>query len=87
MMGTLAAVLAGKEISTPKDRYRAHVKGDIEDVDGVLKITHIHVHYFLKVSDEQEKEAEEALNTYLSRCPSAQSVIGCIELTHEISFE
>ncbi|MFC1867746.1 OsmC family protein [Thermodesulfobacteriota bacterium] len=87
MMGTLAAVLASKEISTPKDRYRAQVKGDIEDIDGVLKITHIHVHYFLKVSNEQKKDAEDALISYLSRCPAAQSVIGCIKLSHEISYE
>ncbi len=85
-MGTLAAVLAGKNIPTPEDRYRAEVQGDIEDVDGVLRITHIHVHYFLKVEDEQEKDVEDALNVYLSRCPGAQSVIGCIKISHEITF-
>ena len=86
-MGTLAGVLASKKIPTPKDCYRAEVKGKIEDVDGVLKITHIDVHYFLKVNDEQKKDAAEALNGYLSRCPAAQSVIGCIKISHEITFE
>ena len=87
MMGTLAAVLASKKIPTPKDRYRAEVKGEIEDVDGILKITHIDVHYFIKANNEQKKDAEEALNAYISRCPAAQSVIGCIKISHEITFE
>ena len=86
-MGTLAAVLAGKNISTRKDRYRAEVKGDIEDVDGVLKITHIHVHYFLDATHEQKKDAEDSLGVYLSQCPAAQSVIGCIKISHEITFQ
>ena len=86
-MGTLAAVLASKKIPTLKDRYRAEVKGEIEDVDGVLKITHIDVHYFLAVNNEQKKDAEDALNVYISRCPAAQSVIGCIKISHEITFE
>ena len=87
-MGTFGGVLARKNISTPKDRYRAEVKGDIETVDGVPKITRIHVNYFLKVdNDQQKKDAEDALNEYLARCPGAQSVIGCIDITHEITFE
>ena len=85
-MGTLAAVLAGKKIVTSQDRYHAEVKGDIENVDGVLKITSIHVNYFLKVNREQEKDAEDALNTYLPFCPGAQSVIGCIKINREITF-
>ncbi|MFO7559562.1 MAG: hypothetical protein R6X10_12085 [Desulfobacterales bacterium] len=86
MMGTLAAVLAGKKIATSQKRYRAEVKGDIENVAGVLKIVRIHVHYYLQVNHEQEKDAEEALNAYLLFCPGAQSVIGCIEISHEITF-
>ena len=55
MMGTLGAVLASKEIENTRDVYRAEVRGDIEDVDGVLKITRIHVNYFLKVEEAKEK--------------------------------
>jgi hypothetical protein len=33
-----------KKIRTFQDRYMATVTGDIEDVNGVLKITRIHVH-------------------------------------------
>lgn len=86
MMGTLAKLLAGKNIETPKDRYHAEVEGIIEDVDGVLKITRIHVNYILKVGGDQEKDAEAALAVYLPKCPGAASVMDCIEITHEITF-
>jgi len=86
-MGTLAAVLAGKKIRTFKDLFKATVSGDIEDVDGVLKITRIKVHYSLKVPEEKREDAKESLDTYLSLCPGAQSVIGCIDITHELIME
>ena len=87
MMGTLAMVLAGKKIRTFEHLYRAEVTGDIEDVDGVLKVTRIKVHYFLKVPEEKWEDANEALDAYLHLCPAAQSVIGCIDINHELSLE
>ena len=87
MMGTLAAVLAGKKIRTFKDLFNADVTGDIEDVDGVLKITRINVSYWLKLPKEKRAEAKDALESYLKLCPGAQSVIGCIEINHELNME
>lgn len=87
MMGTLAAELAGKKIKSHEDVYRAEVTGDIEDVDGILKITRIRVNYTLKVTEEKKQEAGEAFEAYLSKCPAAQSVIGCIDIQHQLDFE
>jgi organic hydroperoxide reductase OsmC/OhrA len=87
MMGTLATVLAGKKIPTPGDRYRADVEGDIENVDGVLKITRIAVTYHLKVPHEKAEDAREALLVYIKRCPAAQSVIGCIRIEDDLVIE
>ena len=87
MMGTLAAVLAGKKIRTFKDQFVATITGDIEDVDGVLKITRINVQYLLKVAEEKREDAMGAMNSYLPLCPAAQSVIGCIEINHEMTME
>ncbi len=86
-MGTLAGVLAKKKIRTFQDRFKAMATGDIEDVDGVLKITRIRVHYLLKLPPEKRPEAQEALNNYITRCPSAQSVIAAIDITHELEME
>lgn len=87
MMGTLATVLAGKKIFTREDRYRAEVEGDIENVDGVLKITTIRVAYHLKVPKEQVGAAREAFSSYLHLCPAAQSVIGCIAIRDKLVTE
>jgi hypothetical protein len=87
MMGTLATVLAGKKIFTREDRYRAEVEGDVENVEGVLKITAIRVTYYLKIPKELVGDAREAFSSYLHLCPAAQSVIGCIALKDELVLE
>jgi len=87
MMGTLAAVLSGKKIPTPEERYWADVEGDIKDVDGVLKITDIRVKYHLRVPAGKSAEAREAFSSYLVKCPAAQSVIGCINIKDELVIE
>jgi organic hydroperoxide reductase OsmC/OhrA len=86
MMGTLATVLAKKKIRTFQDRYIATVTGDIEDVNGVLKITRIHVRYNLKLPPERRADAEEAFSNYITMCPAAQSVIDAIQITHELEM-
>jgi uncharacterized OsmC-like protein len=87
MMGTLATVMAKKKIRTFQDRYKAFVTGDIEDVNGLLKITRIHVRYDLRVPPHQEADARWALETYITLCPAAQSVVDSIDLTHELAIE
>jgi organic hydroperoxide reductase OsmC/OhrA len=87
MMGTLAGVLAGKKIPTPEDRYWAEVEGDIENVNGVLKITKIRVTYRLRIPKDKSADARDALSVYLARCPAAQSVIGCIQIQDHLTIE
>ena len=84
MMGTLATALAGKDIPTPEDLYWAAVEGDIEKVNDIPKITQIHVTYHLKVSEEKVPDARAAFSAYLTKCPAAQSVIGCIDIRDEL---
>jgi len=63
------------------------VEGDIENVNSVLKITQIRVKYHLKVPPGKTGEAREAFSSYLSSCPAAQSVIGCIQIKDELAVE
>jgi hypothetical protein len=86
MMGTLARVLAKSQIDTSEDRYRAEVEGDIENAGKVLKIVRIRVHYFLTAPPGKKEAAEQALGAYLPFCPAAQSLIGCIEITHRLTL-
>ena len=84
--GDTAALLAGK-IPTPEDRYWADVKGDIENVENVLKITRIKVTYHLKTPNDKVEEAREAFSSYIKHCPAAQSVIGCIRIDDDLVIE
>ncbi len=86
-MGTFAAVLAKSTIRTDKDRYRAKVSGDIEEVNGIPKIVRIKVEYDLKLAPDMRKQAQQAFESYLTGCPAAQSVIGCIDINHQLHME
>ena len=68
------------------DRYQANVSGAIEAVNGVLKITRINVDYTLKIDADKRETAREVFETYLPGCPAAQSVIGCIEISHRLNM-
>jgi hypothetical protein len=87
MMGTLATLMAGKKIPTPEQLYWADIEGDIENVDGVLRITTIRVKMHLKCPEEKVADAKEAFANYITRCPAAQSVKDCIKLQDELIFE
>jgi organic hydroperoxide reductase OsmC/OhrA len=87
MMGTLATLMAGKKIPTPEHLYWADIEGDIENVDGVLRITTIRVKMHLKCPEEKVADAKEAFANYITRCPAAQSVKECIKLQDELIFE
>jgi organic hydroperoxide reductase OsmC/OhrA len=86
MMGTLAKVLANKKIRTFQDRFMATVTGDIEAVNGVLKIVRINVHYNLKLPADKRADAEDAFNNYITLCPAAQSVVEAITINHEMEM-
>jgi len=87
MMGTFARFLAERKIATPEELYWAEVEGDIENVKNVLKITQIRVNYHLKVDPKKVPEAREAFSSYLTSCPAAQSVIGCIDIKDKLMVE
>ncbi len=85
-MGTLATALAGRKIPTHTDRYVAEVEGDIENVDGVLRISRIRVAYQLKVPAGKTEDAREVFLDYIKKCPAAMSVCGCIDITDSLEI-
>ena len=85
-MGSFARLLAEKKVLTREDLYWADVEGDIENVNGVLKITQIRVKYHLKAPTNSIADVEEVYARYLTFCPAVQSVIGCIDIKDELIF-
>jgi hypothetical protein len=63
------------------------VEGNIENVKGVLKITTILVKYHLKATEDKMADAKEGFSNYITHCPAAQSIIGCIKIEDELIFE
>jgi uncharacterized OsmC-like protein len=69
------------------DNLVAQVEGDIEDVEGVMRITKIRLHYRFKVSPGSREKVDRVLATYAEKCPAYQSVKGCIECSWDAEME
>ena len=69
------------------DNLVSFVEGDIEDVDGVLKITKIRLTYKLKIPAGSRDKAERALTVYADKCPAYQSVRNCIQCTWQAEMD
>jgi uncharacterized OsmC-like protein len=69
------------------DNLVAQVEGDIEDVDGVMRITRIRLHYRFKVPAGSREKVDRLLAGYAEQCPAYQSVKGCIECSWDAEVE
>jgi uncharacterized OsmC-like protein len=57
----------------------AQVEGDIEDVDGVMRIIRIRLRYRFHVPAGSKEKVDRVLANYAEKCPAYQSVKGCID--------
>ena len=71
---------------TSEENLVAQVEGDIEDVDGVLRITSIRLHYRLRAAAENREKVDRALASYAEKCPAYQSIKGCIDCTWDMEL-
>ena len=69
------------------ENLKADVEGDIEDVNGVLKITTIRLRYHIKAPSEKREAIERLLEHYAEACPAYQSVKGCIDCSWTAEIE
>jgi uncharacterized OsmC-like protein len=61
----------------------AQVEGDIEDVNGVMKITTIRLRYRFTIPPGSREKVDRLLASYAEKCPAYQSVKGCIDCRWE----
>jgi uncharacterized OsmC-like protein len=61
----------------------ADVEGDIEEVEGVMKITTIRLRYRFSIPAGTREAVDRALASYAEKCPAYQSVKGCIACSWE----
>ena len=65
----------------------AQVEGDIEDVDGVMKITKIRLRYRFRIPPGTREKVDRVLAAYAEKCPAYQSVKGCIACSWDAEIE
>lgn len=78
-----------RQIPNHPDKLWSEVEGDVENIDGVIRVTRIRVKYHLRIPAGKRPQAERALATHEQKCPAAMSVRGAIavELSSEIEEE
>ncbi len=63
------------------DAISASAEGINEIVDKVPTLTRIKVHYTLRIpSDAPRDKVDRALETHVSKCPTARSLKGAVEI-------
>ena len=74
-------------ISVPDGDISCTVEGTNESVDRIILLTKIHVHYTLRLPPEApEDKVSRALETHVSKCPTAQSIKDSVEITWSVEF-
>ena len=63
------------------------MEGDIDAVDGVLRITKIRVAYHLKCSDDQMDAVNRAYDHHPIKCPAYMTLRGVIDFTLSLETE
>jgi uncharacterized OsmC-like protein len=69
------------------DNLVAEVEGDIEEVEEVLKITRIRVHFRLAIPAGTRDKVERVLASFADKCPAYQSVKGCIACSWDAALK
>ena len=65
----------------------AEVEGDIEDVNGVMRITKIQLRYRFKAPRDRVDSIRRVLEHYAEGCPAYQSVKDCIACSWDAEIE
>ena len=64
------------------DAIDARAEGVNDLVDKIVVLTRIHVHYTLRLPPGAPRDkVDRALETHVSKCPTAKSLEGAVEVT------
>ena len=65
----------------------AHVEGKVEEIDGVVKITSLHLRYQLKAPAAERATVDRVLSVHADKCPAYLSVKDSIRCSWEVQVE
>lgn len=87
MLGTLNGALGVRRIRLDPDDIRAEVEGVNEMRDGLPVLTAIVVRYRLRIPPGTRETVERALERHASKCPTAQSLKGAVDVRWTAEIE
>lgn len=76
-----------REIVLAPADLTAEVSGFHELRDRIPVLSRIHVEYRLRIPPGSRETVDRALERHVSKCPTAQSLVGAIEVTWEARIE
>jgi uncharacterized OsmC-like protein len=70
------------------DAIRCTAEGTNEVIDRVIVLTKIHVHYTIRLPPGTDRDkVDRALETHVSKCPTAQSIKESVAVTWSADVE
>ncbi len=87
MLGTLNGALEVRRIHLEPDQISADLEGINEIRDGLPILTRIVVHYRLRIPAGTRDTVERALERHASKCPTARSLAGAVEVEWTADIE
>lgn len=87
MLGTLNGALEARGIRLEPASIRASVTGTNEVVDRVIRLTRIDIHYTLRIPPGTREAVDRALSRHRDKCPSAQSLVGAVDVEWTAEIE
>lgn len=87
MLGTLNGALEVRQIRLSPEEITAEVEGISRLRDGLPVLSEIVVHYRLTIPPGTRKTVERALERHQSKCPTARSLEGAVEVSWTAEIE
>lgn len=69
------------------EAIRAEAEGINEIEDGLPVLKRVHVRYRLRIPPGTREKVERALDRHVSKCPTAASLRGAVEIGYEAEIE
>ena len=87
MLGTLNGALEVRGIRLGPEAIRAEAEGINEIIDGLPVLEEIRIRYRLRIPQGSREKVERALERHQSKCPTAASLRGSVEISWQADLE
>jgi len=72
---------------TSAENLVTHVEGKVEEIDGLVRITSLHLGYRLKAPAAERSTVDRVLRVHADKCPAYLSVKDSIKCSWDVEVE